>query len=343
MASLLPMIKYKPTDANDQPIPGGKLWSYEAGTTTPTPVYTDSLGLVPHTNPVVLDANGEAVIWLRPGSYKFVLTDADDVVLDTQDQVRPADGGGGGITDADYVYEGYSARFGEQFGPSTGLQDTIARILNISYTPPSISLSASGSGTIREKGAEVSSTTLTATITKRSTAISEVRFYQGATLIETKSSPNPNGGTETYAYETPFDDNISFSARVDDTASGVDGPSTVTSNTVSFNFVYPYYVGSGAASLSAANVASLTKRVIASTSSRAETITVGDGEHTYFAYPASYGALTSILDENGFEVFSSWTLRTEDITGLDGTAQSYRIYEGNNPLSAGSYQFTFRR
>jgi hypothetical protein len=347
MASLLPMVKARFDDANGRPLAGGKVWFYIAGTSTPTPSYTSQSGLVANTNPVVLDANGKADIWLRPGSYKVVVMDADDVVIEETDRVAPADGGGGGLLDADYAFVGYSARFSEAFDTS-GLYETIAQILDISYLAPQVSLSASGSGTVREKGTSVVATTLTAAITKRSDQISEVRFYQGATLLEIQSSGGgiPSGGNSVYSDAiTTFTDNQTFSVQVDDTGLTNDPPgtpSTVTAS-ASFTFVYPYYFGSGAAGLTAAQVAALTKDVRVSTSSLTKTFTPSSGEKFYFAYPASYGALTSILDENGFETFADWTLRTENITGLDATAQSYRIYEFNNTVVAGSYDFTFIR
>lgn len=48
------------------------LYTYAAGTTTPKAAFTDSAGLVPHTNPIVLDAKGEAVIYFD-GNYKLEL------------------------------------------------------------------------------------------------------------------------------------------------------------------------------------------------------------------------------------------------------------------------------
>jgi hypothetical protein len=243
-----------------------------------------------------------------------------------------------------YAFDGFSARFNATF-TSTDLMDTLTKIINIQYTAPLISLAASGSGTIREKGDAVTASTLTATITKRSDDIAEVRFYDqtGATLLDTQTSGGaiPSGGTSTYNWTGSFTDNRTFRAEVDD--DGTTGGPTTVSSTASFTFVYPYYVGAGAAGLSASAVAALTKRIITSTASRTEAISAGAGEVFYFAYPASYGALSSILDINGFETFPDWTLRTENITGLDATAQSYRIYEFNNPVVAGSYQFTFIR
>lgn len=247
--------------------------------------------------------------------------------------------------DADWVtysYIGFSNRFNQAVNLPT-LRDTLDYVIDITYTAPLISLSASGNS-LREKGDAVTSTTLTASITRRSDPIAQVRFYQNpSTLLDTQSSGGgiPNGGSSTYAWTGSFSDTTTFRAEVDDDGTS-GGPTTVTSTTT-FNFVYPYYVGAGAANLAASSVAALTKRIINSTASRQETITAGAGEVFYFAYPASYGALTSILDVNNFQTFPDWTLRTENITGLDGNPVSYRIYEFNNPVSAGSYQYTFVR
>lgn len=88
MANLVPWLTQKFFDANGLPLEGGKLHSYEAGTTTPLATYTDATGGTPNTNPVILDANGEASIRIGQDAYKFVLTDADDVELKTWDGVQ---------------------------------------------------------------------------------------------------------------------------------------------------------------------------------------------------------------------------------------------------------------
>ena len=83
---LLPNIRSRFCDANNLPLAGGKLYTYEAGTTTPLATYTDQAATTPNANPIVLDGNGEAVIFITSGvQYKFVLTDANDVELWTQD------------------------------------------------------------------------------------------------------------------------------------------------------------------------------------------------------------------------------------------------------------------
>lgn len=68
------------------PAVGYKLWTYEAGTTTPKATYDDSDGATPLANPIVLDANGECAPY-GTGAYKLVLTDPDDAVVWTQDNV----------------------------------------------------------------------------------------------------------------------------------------------------------------------------------------------------------------------------------------------------------------
>ena len=68
MAALTPVPKIQFFDANGHPLAGGKLYSYAAGTTTPLVTYTDQAGTSANTNPVILDARGEASVWDRYGS-----------------------------------------------------------------------------------------------------------------------------------------------------------------------------------------------------------------------------------------------------------------------------------
>lgn len=85
---LLPALDQYFIDGDGLPIAGGKLHSYAAGTSDELATYADASG-TPNTNPVILDSNGRATIWIDPAfAYKFVLTDADDNVLRTRDGVR---------------------------------------------------------------------------------------------------------------------------------------------------------------------------------------------------------------------------------------------------------------
>lgn len=77
-------------DANGNPLVGGKINTYAAGTTTPAATYTSNSGATAQANPIVLNALGLSAnpIWLNGGTaYKFVFTDANDVVLRTVDNI----------------------------------------------------------------------------------------------------------------------------------------------------------------------------------------------------------------------------------------------------------------
>jgi hypothetical protein len=56
-------------------LPGAKLCTYAAGTTTPQATFQDAAG-TPNTNPVTLDSNGRANVWVNSNAYKFILYNA---------------------------------------------------------------------------------------------------------------------------------------------------------------------------------------------------------------------------------------------------------------------------
>ena len=79
-------------DNSGQVLTGGKVYTYLAGTTTPAATYTNSLGVTAQPNPIILNAAGRVPdsgeIWLADTvSYKFVLKDANDVLIGTYDNL----------------------------------------------------------------------------------------------------------------------------------------------------------------------------------------------------------------------------------------------------------------
>lgn len=89
MASLTPTPKQQFFDANGNPLVLGKVYTYAGGTTTPIATYVDQVGLTTNTNPIILDSRGMANIWLQPSiAYKYVITDANDVLQYTTDNIR---------------------------------------------------------------------------------------------------------------------------------------------------------------------------------------------------------------------------------------------------------------
>jgi len=88
MALLSPNPKQQFFDANGEPLVGGKIYTYAAGTTTPITTYVDSAGVTTNTNPIILDSRGMANIWLLSTAvYKYAVFDALDVPIFTTDNI----------------------------------------------------------------------------------------------------------------------------------------------------------------------------------------------------------------------------------------------------------------
>jgi hypothetical protein len=89
--TLSPPPKLQFFDSNGNPLSGGLLYSYTAGTSTPLATYNDASGTTYNTNPVILDSRGEADVWLGAASYKFKLATAANVDIWTVDNIGGGD------------------------------------------------------------------------------------------------------------------------------------------------------------------------------------------------------------------------------------------------------------
>jgi hypothetical protein len=90
-ASLLPIPKIQFYGATGtfqgKPLAGGKLYTYVAGSyTVLQATYTDSTATTQNANPVILDSNGMADVWIA-GYYNIALYDANDVLQYTEANV----------------------------------------------------------------------------------------------------------------------------------------------------------------------------------------------------------------------------------------------------------------
>lgn len=88
MATLLPNGRQQFFDANGNPLAGGTVAFFIPNTTTPKDTWQDSGGTILNTNPAVLDAAGEAIIY-GSGVYRQIVKDAggnlvwDQITADT--------------------------------------------------------------------------------------------------------------------------------------------------------------------------------------------------------------------------------------------------------------------
>lgn len=89
---LSPVLQSQIFDANGNPLSGGKIETYLAGSTTPAITYSDSNGTIPQSNPIILNTRGETnnLIWLTEGVlYKFIVKDSlNKIVGHTYDNIQ---------------------------------------------------------------------------------------------------------------------------------------------------------------------------------------------------------------------------------------------------------------
>jgi len=83
---------FRAFDANGNPLAGGKLYTYAAGSSTPQTTYStaDTFSSSPNANPVILDSTGSAKIFLDALDYKFILEDANGTLQWTVDNISGA-------------------------------------------------------------------------------------------------------------------------------------------------------------------------------------------------------------------------------------------------------------
>jgi len=87
--------KFQFSGADGLPLINGTLTTYVAGTTTPTTTWQDRAQATANTNPIVLDGNGECLLWLDPlVTYKFVLANAEGTQQWSVDNISGAEPAG---------------------------------------------------------------------------------------------------------------------------------------------------------------------------------------------------------------------------------------------------------
>jgi len=247
----------------------------------------------------------------------------------------PGGGSGGGGGGGNWTPQGATAVTvgGIAAGTNLGVVPTpISGTLTSMFYPylgPLVSLVLNPVAGLREFGNTVAAPDLTPTTTRRSNNITTLTLSRsGVGVIHTYGAPNPAGGAE-----PPYTD-VSGAVTTTTTYTATVGDGTSTSTgTGTYTFIYPYYYGSDAPALTGAQIRSQLTTLVATQASRTLAFSP-TAEVYYYAYPAAYANLTSIIDQNGFNITADWTLRNPVvITGLDGTPQNYKVYEFNNLTS----------
>jgi len=126
-------------DNNGDPLNGGKLYTYAAGTVMPKATYTNEGGATPNANPIVLDSAGRSVVFLS-GSYKFRLEDSLGNLIRETDNVTAFSTQESTVDDIvanfteDVVATADSFIFADASDGNTTKRDTIQGILDLAKT-----------------------------------------------------------------------------------------------------------------------------------------------------------------------------------------------------------------
>ena len=190
-------------------------------------------------------------------------------------------------------------------------------IADFYYVESSItSFTASPSGGTYEVG-----TTITAPITFN------WNYNKDITTQTLTDCPLADETVRTATYNSDITSDKTFTLTANDGRNNV-------SSSISYKFVYPYYVGvSSTDTLTETDIKALTKKV--ETKSNKTINYTTKQSYMVFAYPSSYGDISKIIDQNGFDVTTSFTKSTVNI---DGT---YYYVRCSNKCSGG-YTMTFK-
>ena len=182
-------------------------------------------------------------------------------------------------------------------------------------------------GGIFEKGDPQTVTSIKVTVTKKSANITKVEIFDGSESLGSKTGADLNtlntsgSATFTFTVNKEVSSNKNFQAKVTDADTKV-----TTANTGTFTFVYPYYQGViGASETADADAVKALTKLIQAKGTKSVTYNAKN-QKMVFATPASYGAIKTITDPNGFNVTDTFAQELVSITGLDGTPQNYYVY-----------------
>ena len=258
--------------------------------------------------------------------YKLDVTTANGTF--TTPNLKGADGqggsGGSSTLSADITsnVEVGGVPSGTNFVEGTNLEDIIKKIL-VKYLPPTATFTITPSNTLKLFGDTITSEIMKVVVTKKSNDITEIAFKADSTVLNSITSGVNNGGTFSYTYtpSTPIDNTVTLSVDVKD------GEQTVTKS-IKITFCYPTYYGTVAdsvASMSASDIQGLEKRVAVNNKAMTWSGISMDYGKLCYAYPKSFGALTSIKDANNVDYINSYT-RTEVTLTENGNSVVYYCY-----------------
>ena len=191
------------------------------------------------------------------------------------------------------------------------------------YKKPSISLSINPSTTFFELGS-VASFTANVSVNKGSNDISEIVLMKDSTVLATSK--------DNISYKLS---NISSDTTIKSYVN--DKTNIVNSNNINIKFINPIYIGS-TSSIGASDIKAMEKRVV-NVGNQIFEYTVTN-KRMCIAVPSEW-VLKNIVDNNGFDVTSSFTRTIINLYCLDNTLRAYTVYY-SEPTSQNKFKVEFK-
>ena len=275
------------------------------------------------SNPISVDvpiATIDVVGTVKPDGT--TITIADDGTISV------ADGGAAGGDVADFVSNTVVGAIQKNTDLSGKTSMEILKMALVSYVNPSATVTYSQPNTVLKKGQSFDLTVTVSGIVKGTNDVAELILIKDGTVLETIPYVT---GTNSYEFSpiTGINADCSFQIKVGDTQG------KQYSTTKSYSFVDPYYIGATDDIPTADTVLTLTE-LIEAKSNKTKKVTAAD-QYVVYAYPSSYGSLTSIIDGNGFENLTDYTKISLTINGV-----AYNCYHTTGKKSMTNFSYTYK-
>lgn len=274
-------------------------------------------------------------------SIKTIEIDEDNhlIVTLTDDSVIDAGSlGSGGVLSEDLIAttEIGSIKAGKKYEKGTPLEAILRDIL-IKVEAPLVSITFNPAQTIYDIiEDELAFIQVKATVTKKTYNVKSVRLYVDDVLIENKETGVEAGGIVTFSYTpaAPIKKTSVFKVIVED----IEGNTKSTTSTISFvGKTYYGYVAKDITAPDEEQIKGLQNTALKTVKGFAYEGITFDFNKIVYAYPQSFGALTSIKDLlNNLNYTNSFTRTEIEVDGIP-----YYCYTQNNASKAAGINITF--
>ena len=275
------------------------------------------------SNPISVDvpiATVDVVGTVKPDGTTITITD--------DGTISAVGGGAAGGDVADFVSNTVVGAIPKNTDLTGKTSMEILKMALVSYVNPSATVSYSQQNTVLKKGQTFDLTITVSGINKGTSDVAELILIQDGTVLETIPYVT---GTNSYEFSpiTGINTNCSFQIKVADTQG------KQYSTTKSYSFVDPYYIGATDDIPTADTVVTLTE-IVEAKSNKTKKVNAVD-QYVVYAYPASYGSLSSIIDGNGFENLTDYTKISLTINDV-----AYNCYHTIGKKSMTNFSYTYK-